>query len=332
MTTALLQRLAPPIVWDPPSLLYQTLSQPVKTLVRLLDLVFNLLRSPPEPGTPPIKVVCISDTHCIKAANIPDGDLLIHAGDLANLGSPAEIQRQLDWLDSLPHEHKVVIAGNHDRYLDPRSRRTLSSQDRQARLNWKSLKYLQHNAVNLKFSNGRQLKVYGAPQTPADKKDDFAFRYPRGSDAWSNTIPKDLDVLVTHTPPKFHLDLPVTMGCEHLLAEVWKVQPTLHIFGHVHAGKTDFFGRLKGGREVVRWDECRACLERALSRPDGFMRGLIDPRGWFDVAIMLFHGTASVLWTRVWGGEGARSTTVVNAALMFNSTGHLGNPPQVIAV
>lgn len=37
----------------------------------------------PTPATPltnPIEVVCISDTH--NQINIPDGDILIHAGDL----------------------------------------------------------------------------------------------------------------------------------------------------------------------------------------------------------------------------------------------------------
>ena len=328
----MLRLLAPSIIWDPPSLLYTILTQPVKTLIRLLDLTFNLLRPRPKAPLLPIRIVCISDTHCLKTSNIPDGDLLIHAGDLANLGSAQEIQAQINWLDSLPHEQKIVIAGNHDRHLDPRSRQALPSNDRDAVLNWKSLYYLQHSSVTLKFGNGRQLKIYGAPQTPTDKRDDHAFRYQRGFDAWSDTIPADVDVLVTHSPPKYHLDLPVALGCESLLEEVWRVQPALHIFGHVHAGKTDFVGRLKGGKEIARWDDSQRRLENALSRPDGFFRGLIDPRSWLDVVRVCFYGISGILWERLMGGEGPQPTTMVLASLMYNSTGVLENPAQVVDI
>ena len=328
----MLRLLAPSVIWDPPSLLYTILTQPIKTLVRLLDLTFSLLRPGPKRPSPAIRVVCLSDTHCLKTSNIPDGDLLIHAGDLTNLGSPEEIQPQIDWLISLPHEHKIVVAGNHDRHLDPRSREALPVEHRKDEVNWKSLWYLQNSSVTLKFNGGRQLKVYGAPQTPADKRDDFAFRYPRGSDAWSETVPLDTDVLVTHGPPKHHFDLPVGMGCEHLLDEVWRVQPVLHVFGHVHAGKTEFVGWLRGGKETVRWDETQQALERALNRPDGLIQGLIDPRSWLDVIRVCFCGVSSVLWERIWVGESPQATVMVLASLMYNNTGRLGHKAQVVDI
>src|SRR5690242_1532048 len=65
----------------------------------------------------PIKIVCISDTHT-QTPTVPDGDILIHAGDLTNRGTFAELQARLDWLNSLPHAHKLVVAGNHDLLLD----------------------------------------------------------------------------------------------------------------------------------------------------------------------------------------------------------------------
>ena len=326
----MLQLLAPKIIWDPPTLLYTILTQPVKLLIRLLDFSFNLLQSKPKPGSPPLRIICLSDTHCLEEPHIPDGDLLIHAGDFANLGNILEIQAQIDWLDTLPHEHKVAIAGNHDRFLDPKSRKTLSLEDRDGVIDWKGIRYLQHSSATLKFKSGRELKLYGAPQTPASKSDDHAFRYPRGSDAWSETVPRDIDVLVTHSPPKYHFDLPAALGCEWLLAEVWKVQPKVHVFGHVHAGKTDFVGWLKGGKELVRWDRRQQCVERALRRSDGFIVGLVDPRRWLDVARVVFYGSTGLLWDRVWGGERPPCTTMVLASLMYNSTGRLGNPPQVI--
>ncbi|KAH8838858.1 hypothetical protein MCOR27_010049 [Pyricularia oryzae] len=49
---------------------------------------------------------------------LPPGDSLVHAGDLSQYGTLAEIQAQLTWLAAQPHRHKVVVAGNHDLLLD----------------------------------------------------------------------------------------------------------------------------------------------------------------------------------------------------------------------
>src|SRR5215510_8900029 len=62
-----------------------------------------------------LRIVCISDTHGEhESLSIPDGDLLIHAGDFS-LSEGIENIRCFDrWLGTLPHRHKIVIAGNHD--------------------------------------------------------------------------------------------------------------------------------------------------------------------------------------------------------------------------
>ena len=58
----------------------------------------------------PLRVVCISDTHD-QQPELPDGDLLLHAGDLTGNGSYAALQAQINWLNKQTHLHKVVIAG-----------------------------------------------------------------------------------------------------------------------------------------------------------------------------------------------------------------------------
>lgn len=324
---------APSNIFLPPPLLHQLRTQPIKTLIRLLDYLFSLLRSGPAPVRPPIRIVCISDTHCLTTPYIPAGDLLIHAGDLCNAGTPAELQAQIDWLASLPHPHKIVIAGNHDTYLDPRSRATLASADQTAGpIDWKSLTYLQHASATLTFPSGRTVRVYGAPQIPACGGPEHAFQYPRGADAWSDTVPADTDVLVTHTPPKHHLDLPAALGCEHLLREVWRVQPAVHVFGHVHAGKSDLLGALRGGREVVRWDGRQARVERALGRAEGWWAEVLSWRAWADVVRVCLEGVAGAVWTRVWGGSAAGSTVTVLASLMYCDSGELRNAAQVVEI
>ncbi|GAB1739194.1 hypothetical protein NU219Hw_g3945t1 [Hortaea werneckii] len=329
--------LAPRSPFDPPPLLHTILTQPVKSLIRIVDLAISSLRVPPTPGSPPIRIVCISDTHCLQPEHIPPGDLLVHAGDLTNAGTPTEIQTQIDWLTTLDFQHKVIIAGNHDTYLDPRSRQTLDPADRTAQLDWKDLHYLQHSSVTLPFHSGhRDLRIYGAPQIPACGGTEFAFQYPRGRDAWSETVPDDTEILVTHTPPKTHLDLPAGLGCEFLLDEVRRTRPLVHVFGHVHAGRSDWMGWLRGGREVVRWDgEVEREVQAALRRPDGLVRGLLDPFSWVALVKVAVYGMMHVVWERVWGGGGGGgdgATIMVNASVMFNSTGRLRNPPQVVDV
>ena len=326
---------APASEFDPPSLLYTIRRAPIKTILLVFDYALDLLQPNSSPPATPIRLVCISDTHDLTAP-IPDGDVLIHAGDLTNDGTTTQLQTQIDWLDSHPHAHKIVIAGNHDTYLDPRTRPSLAPHHRSTPLDWKSLTYLQHASTTLHFpSTNRHLHIHGAPQIPAcGDPSVFAFQYPRGRDAWSHTLSADLDVLVTHTPPKHHLDLfPASLGCEHLLAELWRARPRVHVFGHVHAGRSDWSGRWRNGRQVLRWDARQSALERALRRPEGFVRALLDPWAWLDVGRWVGAAVAAVLWDRVWSGDGSRrTTTLVHASLMYNNTGQLRNPPQVVDV
>jgi predicted phosphohydrolase len=45
---------------------------------------------------------------------IPPGEVLIHAGDSTMAGRVEEIAIFNHWLGTLPHQHKILIAGNHD--------------------------------------------------------------------------------------------------------------------------------------------------------------------------------------------------------------------------
>ena len=151
-----------------------------------------------------------------------------------------------------------------------------------------------------------------------------AFQYARGSDAWSETVPEDVDILVTHTPPKFHLDLamPRGLGCEHLLKEVKRVKPVLHVFGHVHWG---------AGSEVVHWDKAHEAYVQGMGTESKYTRGVLNPRLWWNVVRVLYRGVRELLWDRVWGGQSAH-TLLVNAVQVKGNTGKLGNPIQVVEI
>ena len=231
-----------------PSWLEKVIANPVCSAARSLYHARLPIRNP-QSATSPLTLICISDTHNSQP-HIPPGDLLVHAGDLTQSGSLSEVQRTLDWLNTFPHTHKVVVAGNHDLFLDG----TTTAADRDGRdvLKWGSLIYLQNSSTSLIFPGGRRLKVYGSPWTR--KQGNWAFQYPRGEDRWSNTIPDDTDVLVTHSPPRFHLDVD-GFGDENLLDELWRVRPRVHVFGHIHAGH---------GQDVLVFDKLQEVYERIL--------------------------------------------------------------------
>ncbi|MGE0487941.1 MAG: metallophosphoesterase [Vulcanimicrobiota bacterium] len=61
------------------------------------------------------RVVCLSDTHSLhEQVEVPEGDILLHAGDLCNHGTKGEVKAFDAWLGRQPHRHKLFIAGNHD--------------------------------------------------------------------------------------------------------------------------------------------------------------------------------------------------------------------------
>lgn len=329
-----------PDPFEPTPILRLLLRAPVKLLLYHAYHLVTYLRSAPTPSDTPVRVVCISDTHNHIPEEIPTGDILIHAGDLTNDGSVAEIQKQVDWLCSLPHKEIVVISGNHDTYLDPRTRPSLSEPQRSGEIDWKRVHYLQHRRLSLTVAvessdpdsrthllatRHRRIRLYGAPQIPAcGPMSVHAFQYPRGRDAWSETVPEDTDILITHTPPKYHNDLPLPdgMGCEHLLKEVKRIKPALHVFGHIHWG---------AGQSVVWWDGCHDAYINGMETRSKYTHGLLSPRLWFNVIRVGYRGVRELIWDKVWGGQGP-GTIMVNAAQMHGNTGKLGNPVQVVDI
>jgi len=77
----------------------------------------------PDPSQPKppdhTRFVCMSDTHARPLQmKVPEGDVFLHAGDFSNVGLSQDIQKFDSFLKALPHQHKVVIAGNHDLSFD----------------------------------------------------------------------------------------------------------------------------------------------------------------------------------------------------------------------
>jgi predicted phosphohydrolase len=199
-----------------------------------------------------MRLVCLSDTHNMhRQVDVPDGDILIHAGDCLGAGTLEELEDLDDWFGSLPHRHKILIAGNHDWCFqnDP-----VSARDRVTQAI-----YLQDEGITL---DG--IRFWGSPWTPVFF--DWAFNLERGArlaERWAQ-IPDETDVLITHGPPAGILDGVVSglignhtesAGCAALMAAVARVQPPIHIFGHIHEG----YGRHdSNGTLFVNASSCQA--------------------------------------------------------------------------
>ncbi len=64
-------------------------------------------------------IVIISDTHGLQpSVDIPEGDILVHAGDMTMRGEVKDLMAFNTFLGSLPHPTRFVIAGNHDFCFD----------------------------------------------------------------------------------------------------------------------------------------------------------------------------------------------------------------------
>lgn len=70
--------------------------------------------------------------------------------------------------------------------------------------------------------NNRRLKSYEGPYST--RHGNWAFQYPRAQGVWIGSVPRWIDVLITHGPPLAHLDL-LKLGCPHLLQMLWSVRP-----------------------------------------------------------------------------------------------------------
>jgi hypothetical protein len=132
---------------------------------------------------------------------LPNGDVLIHAGDLTQSGSLRVIQETLAWLHAQPHTVKITIAGNHDPLLDPslddRRGSGDAASERKA-IDWGDIIYQENSRATVTCPNGRQLRLYGSPSSI--RHGNWAFQYPRSEDVWAGTVPRNFDILVLMVP------------------------------------------------------------------------------------------------------------------------------------
>lgn len=220
-----------------------------------------------------LKIVAISDTHALHNKmkhELPEGDVLVHAGDLTNVGETSDIASFNAFLHNQKHKYKyiVVIAGNHDwgfqRDFSLAKATLLAGFDF-----GDGVYYLHDEAVDIEG-----FKFYGSPWQPWFCN--WAFNVQRGpalAAIWDQ-IPDDTDVLITHGPPHKILDRVAftteRVGCEDLKRRIDNLNNLkAHIFGHIHVhGKGEFpiQKTTKGGIIYVNASICNEDY-RPVNRP-----------------------------------------------------------------
>lgn len=218
----------------------------------------------------PTRFLIISDTHGQHESlgSLPKADVLIHCGDLTQVGGLSNYRRALEFISDAEAELKLIIAGNHDISLDeswwaanlvddddPDESSKAQALFKEAQTRRSGVHYLEEGSYTFSLKSGTIFKLYAIPYTP--EFGGFAFGYEKEFDrfglAAKNPIPNDIDIVVSHGPPAlgftdFRLDVNSKKehcGCEHLGRAIERSRPLLHCFGHLHEGY---------GAGIVSWD------------------------------------------------------------------------------
>jgi Icc-related predicted phosphoesterase len=185
-----------------------------------------------------LRVAAISDLHGFLP-DVPACDVLLIAGDVCPVEDhdPGFQRRWLagpfaEWLRSADAGEIVGIAGNHDFVAeeDPELMRSLP---------WT---YLCDETTRVD-----DLRIHGSPWTVTFMEWAFMKDEDELVATWGS-IPRDVDVLITHGPPHGYGDVAVHglhVGSETLVARLPELEHLrLHAFGHIHegAGSRDTLG------------------------------------------------------------------------------------------
>lgn len=183
-----------------------------------------------------MKIQLISDSHNMHGQIEIDQsiDMVIFCGDESNLKNPylneQEFLNFYEWYKSLNVQYKLFVAGNHSTYI--------FNNEREARKLFEDagIIYLNKDEVTIEG-----IKFYGDPTTPSFGDWVFMSKREKMKKHW-DLIPDDVNVLITHGPPKYMLDLSFKKtgelefcGCSNLRKRIRALKYLkLSVFGHIH--------------------------------------------------------------------------------------------------
>lgn len=197
------------------------------------------------------KIVAISDSHTQHSRlEIPECDILIHAGDFTYRGLFQEVSSFSNWLSKQPAKKKIIVAGNHELSFDPRQGRKYDPSARDIIANHydDDVYYIENRNIILDDIN-----YFGSPWTP--EFFDWAFNGLRNEQAHLDNrialsylygqMSKKTDIVICHGPPYGIVDKADDgrLGSRELLKVINDTPSVkLVICGHLHEAR---------GHEVV---------------------------------------------------------------------------------
>lgn len=183
-----------------------------------------------------MKIWHISDTHTYHGLlRVPESiDMVIFSGDCSNPQDPYlsenEVRNFITWFSSSDIKYKIFVGGNHDTSIE---KGLITKDDFETN----GIYYLENDSIEIEG-----FKIFGSPLTPTFGKG-WAWNKerPKLDRIWKNIIDDNVDIMVTHGPPKGILDCSVgydrnvdICGDKSLLNRIQQINPKLHCFGHIH--------------------------------------------------------------------------------------------------
>lgn len=209
-----------------------------------------------------MKIAAIADTHG-ESFEVPECDLLIHAGDCGVWGRHQEVVHFANQLQNMPQAKRILfVPGNHDGLFqkDPLWCRSIMP---------KHVSVLLDEMVEV---DG--IRFFGSPWTLPFGNWAFMADDQHLAIMYSRRLPENVDVLITHGPAYGILDGSQRGGSLALLSQVVNRHPGLqvnrhplkkHIFGHIHedGGKNDGFSYNVAATDLS-YKMQRGCVEFEL--------------------------------------------------------------------
>jgi Icc-related predicted phosphoesterase len=200
------------------------------------------------------RFMIISDTHNLefKEGTIfpfrlpaPKVDVILHCGDITQIGGASYYKKALKMLGALNAELKLIIAGNHDVDLDkeycPSYKNREHSQEQRKEEHEEAMEvmtgplakesgvtYLSEGTHTFTLKSGATFTVYASPYTPEFSRWGFPYEHHEDRFNTSEQIPKDqlspkgklvksiaenpipsfpdVHIVMTHGPPRFIMD------------------------------------------------------------------------------------------------------------------------------
>lgn len=187
----------------------------------------------------------VSDLHGFYP-QLKGGDLLLLCGDYTASDTLKQWAEFFGWLKNQDYRKKILIAGNHDNFLENAFPKTAEEYEKYQEIReFLDLNEKEFPDFEYLCDSGTEfegLKIWGSPWSVLFNgvhRNCKAFMVSESKMINKfDMIPSDTDILMTHTPPYLILDensRRCPCGSLQLLYQLeTRVFPSFHFFGHIH--------------------------------------------------------------------------------------------------